>query len=83
MNELEHATLLRLLIGTVEWPITRPAEERARITDEVRYAEIWNTLHMILSRRRLCICVGAILCDCMTLSIPRIARLRPDYLHSA
>jgi hypothetical protein len=38
-NELEHATLLRTLIGTIGWPIARATEERGSIRDEVRNEE--------------------------------------------
>jgi hypothetical protein len=36
VNELEHATLSRVLIGTLVWPIAKAVEERASYGDEVR-----------------------------------------------
>jgi hypothetical protein len=46
VNELEHATLSRVLIGTLVWPIARAAEERASLRDKVRYSnDLEQTSH--------------------------------------
>lgn len=73
LNEVEHATLWRLLIGPDTWPIARATEERANMREEVRFnlREDVEFGDRVRARLRLCICVCAFLffyVNCMTLS---------------